>query len=134
MGKFQRRICNGKLWHLRTIFIFFQTITYLFRFQTSKTNGSLLLGQSDSMSTVDYITVYGILGLCQSFSFVVGILLMNRRTITASRHLHSSIFHRVLHSTIDFIWTTPVGQVRFTSLVHNDVTIFLPLEFYYKTL
>ena len=74
-------------------------------------NGSMLLGQSDSMSTVDYITVYGLLGFIQSFTYVMGILMMNRRTLVASRLLHQSIFHRVLHSTIDFIWTTPVGQV-----------------------
>ena len=71
----------------------------------------MLLGQSDSMSTVDYITVYGLLGFIQSFTYVMGILMMNRRTLVASRLLHQSIFHRVLHSTIDFIWTTPVGQV-----------------------
>ena len=55
--------------------------------------------------------MYGILGLLQSLAFVTGILLMNRRTLTASLNVHSSIFHRVLHSTIDFVWTTPVGQV-----------------------
>lgn len=63
------------------------------------------------VSNTDYITVYGILGLLQSLAFVTGILLMNRRTLTASLNVHSSIFHRVLHSTIDFVWTTPVGQV-----------------------
>lgn len=71
----------------------------------------------EDLSTTDYITVYGIFGLFQSITFVAGIMTMNRRTLSASLHLHQSIFHRVLHSTIDFIWTTPVGQV---------ITFFLP--------
>lgn len=72
------------------------------------------------VSNTDYITVYGILGLLQSLAFVTGILLMNRRTLTASLNVHSSIFHRVLHSTIDFVWTTPVGQViQFLDLMHD---------------
>ena len=24
---------------------------------------------------------------------------------------HRSIFHKVLHSTIDFVWSTPVGKI-----------------------
>ena len=47
----------------------------------------------------------------QSITFVAGIMTMNRRSLNASLRIHQSIFHRVLHSTIDFIWTTPVGQV-----------------------
>ena len=65
----------------------------------------------EDLSTTDYISVYGIFGLFQSITFVAGIMTMNRRTLSASLHLHQSIFNRVLHSTIDFIWTTPVGQV-----------------------
>ena len=66
---------------------------------------------SNELSTVDYISVYGTLGLFQSMTFVAGIMTMNRRTLSASFHIHQSIFQRVMHSTIDFIWTTPVGQV-----------------------
>ena len=42
-------------------------------FQANRLNGSLLLGQSDStnMSAV-YITVYGVLGFCQSITYVTG--------------------------------------------------------------
>ena len=71
------------------------------------------------LSTTDYITVYGIFGLFQSITFVAGILTMNRRTLAASLNVHKSIFHRVLHSTIDFIWTTPVGQVSTDSAQPN---------------
>ena len=66
---------------------------------------------NQQLSTTDYISVYGAFGLLQSITFVAGIMTMNRRTLSASLHLHQSIFHHVLHSTIDFIWTTPVGQV-----------------------
>ena len=91
--------------------------------QLKRPNGSMLLGQSDSMSTVDYITVYGLLGFIQSFTYVMGILMMNRRTLVASRLLHQSIFHRVLHSTIDFIWTTPVGQVKIGYIVASMIQV-----------
>jgi len=66
---------------------------------------------SEELSTTDYISVYGAFGLLQSITFVAGIMTMNRRSLNASLRIHQSIFHRVLHSTIDFIWTTPVGQI-----------------------
>ncbi len=71
----------------------------------------------EELTNYDYILVYGLLGLFQSIAFVAGILMVNERTLSASMNLHQSIFHRVLHSTIDFIWTTPVGQVDFTNFL-----------------
>ena len=60
---------------------------------------------------------------------MAGIMTMNRRSLNASLRIHQSIFHRVLHSTIDFIWTTPVGQVSNLIATHiegfynSDVTL-----------
>ena len=59
----------------------------------------------------DYITIYGLLGLFQSLAFLTAILLVNHRTLAASLRLHNSIFRKVLRSTIDFVWSTPVGQI-----------------------
>ena len=75
--------------------------------------------EADDMTNYDYIGVYGLLGLFQSVAYVAGILMVNERTLHASMKLHQSIFHRVLHSTIDFIWTTPVGQVMKNSVPYS---------------
>jgi len=101
------------IWHFLKTFDLFSSIWS--GHPAAWNNGSLsswlqpLVDQE--LSAADYITVYGIFGLFQSITFVAGILTLNRRTLAASLNLHKSIFHRVLHSTIDFIWTTPVGQV-----------------------
>ena len=41
--------------------------------------------------------------------------------------LHSAIFGKVLHSTIDFVWTTPLGQIanRFSKDT-DEIDVALP--------
>ena len=78
----------------------------------------------------DYITIYGLLGLFQSLAFLTAILLVNHRTLAASLRLHNSIFRKVLRSTIDFVWSTPVGQIgnRFSKDM-DETDVILPNTF-----
>ena len=78
----------------------------------------------------DYITIYGILGLLQSIAFLTAILLVNHRTLAASLRLHNSIFRKILHCTIDFVWSTPVGQIgnRFSKDM-DETDVILPNTF-----
>ena len=78
----------------------------------------------------DYITIYGLLGLLQSLAFLTAILLVNHRTLAASLQLHNSMFRKVLRSTIDFVWSTPVGQIgnRFSKDM-DETDVVLPNTF-----
>ena len=55
---------------------------------------------------------------------------MNERTLGASMSLHSGMFTKVLHSTIDFVWTTSVGQIanRFSKDT-DEIDVTLPNTF-----
>ena len=81
-------------------------------------------------STGSYITTYGVLGLMQSLAFLAAILLVNQRAINASMRLHQSIFHKVLHCTIEFAWSTPVGKIvnRFSKDM-DETDVILPNTF-----
>ena len=70
---------------------------------------------NQQLSTTDYISVYGAFGLLQSITFVAGIMTMNRRTLSASLHLHQSIFLTSSICWIEISWSIPslvLGSVR----------------------
>lgn len=75
----------------------------------------------------NFILVYGSLGLLQAFSYLGAVLQVNNTTIGASSKIHNSVFHKVLYSTIDFIWSTQVGAVanRFSRDL-NELDVILP--------
>ena len=88
------------------------------------------LTENKTQGETDYITIYGLLGLLQSTAFLTAILLVNQRTLSASLKLHNSIFRKVLRSTIDFVWSTPVGQIgnRFSKDM-DETDVILPNTF-----
>eukprot|EP00095_Tigriopus_kingsejongensis_P005978 maker-scaffold48_size466083-snap-gene-2.9 protein:Tk05978 transcript:maker-scaffold48_size466083-snap-gene-2.9-mRNA-1 annotation:"hypothetical protein TRIADDRAFT_50060" len=85
-------------------------------------------GQEGSIEMeTNFVTIYGSLGFCQALSYLAAVLQVNNRTIKASSRIHQSIFSKVVHSTIDFIWSTQVGAVanRFSRDL-NEVDAILP--------
>jgi ABC-type multidrug transport system fused ATPase/permease subunit len=75
----------------------------------------------------DFIIVYGSLGVCQALAFLAAVLQINQRTLEASNRMHADILGRVLHSSMSFVWSTPVGAIanRFARDT-NEVDFNLP--------
>ncbi|TRY67445.1 hypothetical protein TCAL_02747 [Tigriopus californicus] len=93
---------------------------------TSEEQSNLRAATSETRED-NFILVYGSLGLLQAFSYLGAVLQINNATIGASSMIHNSVFHKVVYSTIDFIWSTQVGAVanRFSRDL-NELDVILP--------
>lgn len=73
-----------------------------------------------------FVLVFGLLGFAQAFTYLIALVQANLQTVSASSRIHKETFHRVLHSTIDFVWSNPVGAIanRFSrDMNETDVTL-----------
>ncbi|CAL1532770.1 unnamed protein product [Lymnaea stagnalis] len=75
-----------------------------------------------------YIGIYGALGIVQTVLLLAFTLVLNLRSIHASRKLHSSMLDQVLRAPMSFFDTTPVGRIinRFSKDL-DDVDEEIPL-------
>ena len=58
-----------------------------------------------------YLAVYGVLGLFQGLSIMIGSLLLAIFTLNAALKLHSTMLLRVMRSPMSFFETTPLGRI-----------------------
>ena len=81
-----------------------------------------------------YIGVYGGLGLSQALFILFSSLTMAVGAMIASRNLHTHLLENVMHSSMSFFETTPLGRIvnRFSKdmdviddIIPKSITMFL---------
>ena len=74
-----------------------------------------------------YLAVYGVLGICQSFAILSGVILVTLGTLRAATRLHRQMLDHILMSTMAFFDTTPIGRIvnRFSKDI-DEVDLMIP--------
>ena len=77
-----------------------------------------------------YLAVYGVLGLFQGISIMIGTVFFAKYTLNAATKLHKTMLQRILRSPMSFFDTTPLGRIlnRFSKdidIVDNQIPMNL---------
>ena len=81
-----------------------------------------------------YLAVYGVLGLFQGLSIMMGTVLFAKYTLNAATKLHKTMLVRILRSPMSFFDTTPLGRIlnRFSKdidIVDNQIPMNMRMLF-----
>ena len=81
-----------------------------------------------------YLIVYGILGLFQGLSIMMGTVFFAKYTLSAATKLHKTMLLRILRSPMSFFDTTPLGRIlnRFSKeidIVDNQIPMNMRMMF-----
>ena len=104
-------------------------------FQAFNVSGNVWLSvwSSDSAASTNvakrnkYLAVYGVLGVLQATFLLIALIMITMGTVKASICLHNDMLSHILHSTMAFFDTTPLGRIinRFSKDM-DEIDLMIP--------
>ncbi|CAF0855506.1 unnamed protein product, partial [Brachionus calyciflorus] len=84
----------------------------------------------DTMTKTFRILIYGLLGFAQQFFFFLSELIEVKMIMNSSRSLHQTMFKSIMHSTMQFFESTPIGRIlnRFSKDL-DSIEFIIPVFF-----